>query len=95
MKPKNYIFRNYCRGMYCPQLSTNDLLVTYPAVFAEDYMVLHSQQSMWLFANGCRYCEVHIYGGSIRLRVRSHSHICVYLNFEVYISLHEFYYYIW
>jgi len=28
--------------LYCLRLNTSDLLVTYPAVFADEYMVLHT-----------------------------------------------------
>jgi hypothetical protein len=49
-------------GLYYPQLHMSDLLVTYPAIFADEYMVLHTWQFMWPFANVCRCCEGHIYG---------------------------------
>jgi len=41
---------------------------------------------MWPFASVCRYCRVHIYGGSIQLRGPLYSHISIYLNFEVYME---------
>ena len=41
---------------------------------------------MWPFASVCRYCIVHIYGGSIQLRGPLYSHISIYLNFEVYME---------
>jgi len=67
-------------------LNTSDLLVTCSAVLADEYMVLHTWQFMWPFASVCRYCRVHIYGGSIQLRGPLYSHISIYLNFEVYME---------
>jgi len=72
--------------LYHPQLHTSDLLVTYPAIFADEYIVLHTWQFMWPFASVCRYCRVHIYGSSIQLRGPLYSHISIYLNFEVYME---------
>ena len=86
MKPKIYINGHCHILLYYPQLHTSDLLVTYPAVFADEYMVLHTWQFMWPFASVCRYCRVHIYGGTIQLRGPLYSHISIYLNFEVYIE---------
>ena len=55
------------------------------------FATINTRQFMYPFSKCCQYCKLHIYGGSIRLRVRQYSHISIYLNFEVYMKFNTIY----